>query len=100
DIGLRRFYTSMYAPGATPASVNTQPLGARWQHNYMSWLDRHTEETQQEEVVVHLHRKDITFHAGKAQECDLALSYVPPAGHGVVSLNARDGHIGDKGPNR
>lgn len=42
-IGLRRFYTSMYAPSAPsgfPAPVNRTPLGPRWQHNYMSWIDR------------------------------------------------------------
>src|SRR5262245_11372298 len=37
EIGFRRFYTSMYAPGASPASVNRTPLGPRWQHNFMSW---------------------------------------------------------------
>jgi hypothetical protein len=39
-IGLRRFYTSMYAPPGTPSGVNRSPLGARWQHNYMSWIDQ------------------------------------------------------------
>lgn len=42
-IGFRRFYTSMYAPATptgSPAPVNRTPLGPRWQHNYMSWIDR------------------------------------------------------------
>jgi RHS repeat-associated protein len=39
-IGLRRFYTSAYAPGTGPSSVSHSPMGARWQHTYMSWVDR------------------------------------------------------------
>jgi RHS repeat-associated protein len=36
-IGMRRFYTSAYDPGAgTP--VWKKPLGDRWQHTYMTWL--------------------------------------------------------------
>jgi RHS repeat-associated protein len=37
-IGFRRIYTSMYAPGTGPASVNTTPLGPGWQHNYLTWI--------------------------------------------------------------
>src|SRR3954454_14566292 len=37
-IGFRRFYTSMYAPGSTPSTVNHTPMGARWQHTYMTWF--------------------------------------------------------------
>src|SRR5450432_1849911 len=40
-IGMHRFYTSMYAPATGPTSVNHTPLGARWQHTYMSWVDRY-----------------------------------------------------------
>jgi RHS repeat-associated protein len=40
-IGFRRFYTSAYAPGTAPASVNHTPLGARWQHTYLSFVDRY-----------------------------------------------------------
>lgn len=50
EIGFRRFYTSMYAPPATPTSVNRTPLGARWQHNYMSWVDPTTDPA---EFVIH-----------------------------------------------
>jgi hypothetical protein len=38
-IGLRRFYTSAYDPGAG-APVWKKPLGDRWQHTYMTWLAR------------------------------------------------------------
>lgn len=38
-ITFRRFYTSMYTPGAAPTSVNRAPLGPRWQHNFMSWIN-------------------------------------------------------------
>jgi RHS repeat-associated protein len=37
-IGMRRFYTSAYAP-APGAPVWKKPLGERWQHTYMTWLD-------------------------------------------------------------
>ncbi|HEY4056817.1 MAG TPA: hypothetical protein VGM39_09415, partial [Kofleriaceae bacterium] len=36
-IGLRRFYTSQYAPTAGSPVWKT-PLGDRWQHTYMTWL--------------------------------------------------------------
>lgn len=36
-IGLRRFYTSKYDPGAA-APAWKKPLGDRWQHTYMTWL--------------------------------------------------------------
>lgn len=40
-IGLRRFYTSMYAP-SIDAPRYRRPLGERWQHTYMTWIDRFT----------------------------------------------------------
>lgn len=39
SIALRRTYTSQYAPGGS-APVYRKPMGERWQHNYMSWLDK------------------------------------------------------------
>jgi hypothetical protein len=43
-IGLRRFYTSMYAPGGA-APVYRKAMGDRWQHTYMTWLDKLTART-------------------------------------------------------
>jgi RHS repeat-associated protein len=48
-IGVRRIYTSQYEPPATPSSFNRTPLGPRWQHNYMSWVDRQANG----ELVIH-----------------------------------------------
>src|SRR5690606_15603024 len=35
---FQRVYTSMYDPGPS-APAYRKPLGDRWQHNWMSWLD-------------------------------------------------------------
>jgi RHS repeat-associated protein len=63
-IGLRRFYTSMYAPPATPTGVNRTPLGARWQHNYMSWIDQPADPSKR---VLHMPQgEDVLASAGAA----------------------------------
>jgi hypothetical protein len=40
-IGFRRFYTSMYAPGAASPWYR-HPMGDRWQHTYSTWIDKIT----------------------------------------------------------
>lgn len=38
-IGFRRFYTSMYTPPvAGVPNNNAKPMGANWQHTYMTWV--------------------------------------------------------------
>jgi hypothetical protein len=53
-IGFRRFYVSQYAPGGG-APAYRKPLGERWGHTYMSWLDKNTSPNP-DQVVVHLPR--------------------------------------------
>ncbi len=53
-IGFRRFYVSQYSPGAG-APTWRKPLGERWGHTYMSWLDKNTTPSP-DQVVVHLPR--------------------------------------------
>jgi RHS repeat-associated protein len=90
DIGLRRFYTGMYAPGTIPASVNRKPLGERWQHNYMSWLERHAAEqaTQQDVVVVHANGQDIMFHDTRDDDQDCG----DPVAHPIEHYSPQAGH--------
>jgi hypothetical protein len=42
SLALRRTYVSMNSPGATPP-VSRKPMGDRWVHNYMSWIDDHVD---------------------------------------------------------
>src|SRR5205823_233027 len=51
SIAFKRIYTSMYAPGAG-APAYRKPMGERWQHSYMSWLDKNTGVTPWQ-IVLH-----------------------------------------------
>lgn len=76
DIALRRFYTSRYAPPATPSSVNRTPLGGRWQHNYMSWIDK----TSDGGFVIHTPQgEDIVAYPGG--EGDISFHVLQPGQH-------------------
>ena len=81
-IGFRRFYTSLYAPPpATPGGVNRTPLGARWQHNYMSWIDQSPESTTR---VLHTAQGEDVF----------AFPFVDPTGDNTTwqFYRLQDGH--------
>ena len=59
-VGLRRFYTSKYAPVAG-APAYRKALGDRWQHTYMTWLDR-TGSPPTSKIVLHTNRgQDVQF---------------------------------------
>lgn len=59
-IGMRRFYTSQYTPSAGAPSYR-KPMGARWQHTYMTWLDK-TGSPPTSKVVLHTNRgQDVQF---------------------------------------
>ena len=83
-IGLRRFYTSTYAPGFGPVSVNHNPLGARWQHTYMSWIDK-SGSGAGSNVILHTSEGRDVFatYASSAGGWD---SYAPQAGFHVMSI--------------
>jgi RHS repeat-associated protein len=59
-IAFRRIYTSMYAP-ASGAPAYRKPMGERWQHSYMSWLDKNTGTTPWTIVLHTNHGQDILF---------------------------------------
>ncbi len=83
-IGMRRTYVSMYTPGTGPASVNHAPMGARWQHTYMSWVDRYQ--------VAGVYK--IVLHRGNGTEIYATYSsttggwesYTPQSGFHVMSI--------------
>jgi hypothetical protein len=83
-VGLRRFYTSAYAPSTGPVSVNHTPLGARWQHTYMSWIDRFQ--------VSSIYR--VVLHTSEGRDVYGTYSntsggweyYTPQAGYHVMSI--------------
>jgi RHS repeat-associated protein len=80
DIVFRRFYTSQYAPGALPASVNRTPLGPGWQHNYMSWIHFLPPTPHERVAVVHTtDGRDVRFQAVSSD--GLFEYYEPQAGH-------------------
>ncbi len=78
-IEFRRIYTSMYAPGGS-APAYRKPMGERWQHPYMSWLDLNTGK-----VVLHTPQgQDVLFTYGStAGGYDY---YTPQPGFHVVHL--------------
>jgi hypothetical protein len=47
-LALRRTYVSMNNPGASPPDYR-KPMGDRWVHNYMGWIDDHVDT-----AVIHL----------------------------------------------
>jgi RHS repeat-associated protein len=70
-VALRRMYTSQYAPPSTPSSFNRTPLGPRWQHNYMSWIDR-------------LPNNDFVIHTAQGEDVLVnGQTGVPQRGHHV-----------------
>ena len=50
-LGFRRFYVSLYEPGAS-APAYRKALGPHWGHNYMSWLDKNTTPNP-DQVILH-----------------------------------------------
>lgn len=83
-IGLRRFYTSMYAPGTGPSSVNHTPMGARWQHTYMSWIDR-VQVASVWRVILHTSEGRDVF-ATYSTTVSGWETYTPQAGFHVMSI--------------
>jgi RHS repeat-associated protein len=84
NVGLRRFYTSMYSPGTGPASVNHTPLGTHWQHTYMSWVDRY-QVTGVYKIVLH-RGNGSEIYATYASTAGGWESYTPQAGFHVMSI--------------
>ena len=76
-IGFRRFYVSQYAPGGG-APAYRKPLGERWGHTYMSWLDKNTTPNP-DQVVIHLPRgQDAMFqYTGTASGWDEYKTFQP-----------------------
>jgi hypothetical protein len=83
-IGLRRFYTSMYTPGTGPSSVNHSPLGTRWQHTYMAWLDRY-QVAGVYKIVLH-QSNGSEVYATYASTAGGWETYTPQAGFHVMSI--------------
>ena len=83
-IGLRRFYTSGFAPGAGPSSVNHTPLGARWQHTYMSWVDRFQVASIYRIVLHTSEGRDV--YGTYASTSGGWETYTPQAGYHVMSI--------------
>jgi RHS repeat-associated protein len=85
-IGLRRFYTSAYSPtGANPTTVNHTPLGANWQHTYMTWLYDFVDSGSVSRIVLHTSQgRDIFYtFSNTVGSVDY---YTPQAGEHVMSL--------------
>ena len=79
SISLTRYYLSMYAPGAG-APAYRRPMGERWGHTYMTWLDKHTTpDPDPDQIVVHTDPgQDVLFaYTGSAGGWD---TYAPQAG--------------------
>jgi hypothetical protein len=83
-IGLRRFYTSMYTPGTGPSSVNHTPLGAGWQHTYMTWIDKYSVLTINR-VILHTSQGRDVFYTYSSSSGGWDY-YTPQAGEHVMSL--------------
>ncbi len=85
-IGLRRFYTSQYAPTAG-APVWRKPLGERWQHTYMTWILK-TGTAPSSHLVLHTNRgQDVrASYASSSGGWDY---YTPQPGHPVKHLAQR-----------
>jgi hypothetical protein len=79
---FRRVYTSLYEPGGSAPAYRT-PLGPRWQHNYMSWIDKGTSN-----AVLHFDGRDVYFAFDKSQG---GYSYYKPqAGFHVSHLRQKN----------
>lgn len=80
-----RFSIALKAADNAPAW--RKPLGERWQHTYMTWLDKYTAPTP-DQVVVHTSLgQDILFkYASTASGWD---TYTPQAGHHFHYLRQR-----------
>jgi RHS repeat-associated protein len=79
-IGLRRFYTSQYNPGAG-APAWKKPLGDRWQHTYMTWVTKVPNSF------------DKVWHTSQGQDVYLtsaAGSYIPQPGFHVKSATENE----------
>lgn len=83
----RQARMSIALKAADTAPVWRRPLGDRWQHTYMTWLDKYTAPTP-DQVVVHTSRgQDILFkYANTASGWDM---YVPQPGHHFLYLRQR-----------
>ena len=79
-IAFRRVYMSKYAPTYADPSDHKSPMGYRWQHNYMSWLEKKTSPTR---AIVHL-------TTGR----DVRFDYVNTSG-GYDNYKAQAGHYYD-----
>ncbi|MGE0550196.1 MAG: hypothetical protein AB7O24_10095 [Kofleriaceae bacterium] len=85
-IGFRRFYTSAYAPGGG-APVYRKALGDRWQHTYMTWLDKNTTPNP-DQIILHTNRgQDVLWtYASTSGGWD---TYTPQSGFHVTYLRQR-----------
>lgn len=82
-LSMQRFYTSAYDPGSG-APAYRKPLGERWQHGYMSWLDKITS-SGSTTVVLHTPRgRDVLFTY--ASTSGGYAYYTPQVGFHVVHL--------------
>ena len=83
-IGFRRFYTSMYSPGANPTSVHKTPLGPNWQHTYLTWTYLTGTGTGQKIVLHTSQGRDVLYtYSSNSGGWDY---FTPQAGEHVMSL--------------
>jgi RHS repeat-associated protein len=83
----RQARLSIALKAADNAPAWRRPLGERWSHTYLTWLDKYTAPTP-DQVVVHTSRgQDILFkYASTASGWDL---YTPQPGHHFTYLRQR-----------
>src|SRR5262245_218025 len=75
-----RFYTSQYAPGTTPTTVNHKPLGDKWQHSFLTFLRKNGTK-----VILHTAEgRDVLFNYDKTSGG--YHEYLPQVGYHVMSF--------------
>ena len=83
----RQARMSIALKAADNAPVWRRPLGERWQHTYMTWLDKYTAPTPDQVVVHTSYGQDILFkYASTAGGWD---TYTPQPGHHFHYLRQR-----------
>ncbi|MEO8698736.1 MAG: hypothetical protein ABI867_01800 [Kofleriaceae bacterium] len=83
-IGLRRFYLSQYAP-AGGAPVWKKPMGERWGHTYMTWID----DIGSSKIVYHTNRGQDVLLTKTGSGLGVWQDYAPQPGVHFKSFKRR-----------
>jgi hypothetical protein len=81
SIGLRRFYTSQSSP---PATAQKKPMGDRWNHTYMTWVDTISSTVR----VLHTSRGQDVLLTKTSSDATWDY-YTPQAGHHYAQIRRR-----------